>query len=124
MSGNDIGMHDLPVSVHNLGEVIESTHVPSKRQCIRELESTLIYQPELELSSNGTGLFECQGYFVHNVKETASATCGQQHVASTSMNNGGPPPEYKHIGSCCHSFQDSAMKRQACCDNRDLARLV
>nr|GEW65008.1 hypothetical protein [Tanacetum cinerariifolium] len=111
MSGNDIGMPDLP----------------------------------LELSSNGNGLFECQGYFIRNVEETTSATCGQQHVASTSMNNGGVsslsscipqvggkfairvnnlglPSEYRHIRSCCHSFQDSAMKRQA--RGKKLCRII
>ncbi|GJS50721.1 hypothetical protein Tco_0624083 [Tanacetum coccineum] len=94
------------------------------RHRIHESESTLVFQPELRVSLNDIKLSEYVGSSVYSVNKPATALCGHQHVASTSMNNveasslssrvpriGGestrqidssseqpcPPPEYKHI---------------------------
>nr|GFD09179.1 hypothetical protein [Tanacetum cinerariifolium] len=84
--------------------------------------SILVSQPELCVSLNDIKLSEYVGSFVYSVDKPATAQCGHQHVASTSMNNveasssssrvprisqestrqidsSSPPPEYKHIGS-------------------------
>ncbi|GKC40228.1 hypothetical protein Tco_1052612 [Tanacetum coccineum] len=81
--------HEKQEDGANWDKAIWSTNVSSKRQCIREPQSTLVSQPELQACSNDIELPEREGSSVHSVAKLASPLCGDQHMASTSVNNMG-----------------------------------